>query len=1090
MTLRGGMGRAPREGRHVSLRTRELTVSLSIIDAGNWRSMEAANCLFTSCTWSWRSALRCFFTALFFAAVLLTTSRIHAQDFSLVPGSVIGYRAATTNQYLSSPSIAILPNGDYVASHDLFGSGFNEETSGLTTVYRSIDAGVSWTKEAEVTDMHFSSLFVYENDLYVIGVRHTGGDYLIRKSTDGGSTWTTPTDPNTGLILSAPYGGTSHNPVVHDGRIWAMTHSQASPKAMSAPVGSDLLKASSWTLSNHIPKQTSDLDGYPFADFQRWTEAQPVASPELGVVYLPKIHDARYTALIKADSATGNVSIDRDNDYAFMPGAEKKFGATYDPVTQKFWATTNPVLPEHDDDHSDIGGSTRNTAAVLSSPDLRDWKLESVFLYNPDRAFHAFQYLNFEMDGDDLAVVSRTAFDDGLGGADSYHDNNVMTFHRVEDFRNLSPTHVLVADTNNDRVVRYQTLEGMPWAPLEDFATGTYAGAALDKPLGLAQVANGDIFVGEQKVGGRILRFDSAGNFLEVVATEGVDFTGNPEALVTGPDGKLYLSVAFGGAGSDRVYRIDTDANQIDLFIDNTFDGGSKSFDDPRGLAFDDQGDLYVADRDGTDTGNASQNLVRKFDGQTGAFIENLYVINKPQGLDWDDAGDRLLLSADSPVDLFSLNAAGQSTPLYTAIDDLGIVLDLEVIGGEIVWTDFNNGRLDKLVSTDVRETVVSGLNGPGHLLEVSHPNQHTWLSSSDGRWREGQNWNWLWGIANEAEEVAVFDASGGGTVNVELLDATTVGGIRFHGSASHTIFGTAPLSIDSAATDKTIHVRAGQHTIQAPLSLPAGTTIDVAAASKLTLDSTVLVSADSLTVKGSGELSVDQTLSFNDQGGAGLTIIENAILTGSGQIGGHVTNTSGTVDPGNSPGKLTLTGNYSQLSAGELLVEIEGTSAGEFDELVVGGVATLDGALSVLLTNPGGYTPAEGHSFEFISASNGIEGMFSDFDLPTLSAGLFWAIQSDSDSVRLLIDSGTLDGDFDGDGDVDGFDFLKWQRETAGDLALWEANYGAFAFPPSAFNSGQAAVPEPTAFVSSLNVILLSCATRFICVRHLAGLR
>jgi len=42
-----------------------------------------------------------------------------------------------------------------------------------------------------------------------------------------------------------------------------------------------------------------------------------------------------------------------------------------------------------------------------------------------------------------------------------------------------------------------------------------------------------------------------------------------------------------------------------------------------------------------------------------------------------------------------------------------------------------------------------------------------------------------------------------------------------------------------------------------------------------------------------------------------------------------------------------------------------------------------------------------------------------------------------------------SLDGDFDGDDDVDGADFLKWQRgespngTTAGDLALWQGGYG-----------------------------------------------
>jgi hypothetical protein len=59
-------------------------------------------------------------------------------------------------------------------------------------------------------------------------------------------------------------------------------------------------------------------------------------------------------------------------------------------------------------------------------------------------------------------------------------------------------------------------------------------------------------------------------------------------------------------------------------------------------------------------------------------------------------------------------------------------------------------------------------------------------------------------------------------------------------------------------------------------------------------------------------------------------------------------------------------------------------------------------------------------------------------------------------------------DGDFDGDGDVDGHDFLAWQQgETTTavsvpDLDEWKANYG-FPLPMGA--AAAAAVPEPTAF-------------------------
>lgn len=62
------------------------------------------------------------------------------------------------------------------------------------------------------------------------------------------------------------------------------------------------------------------------------------------------------------------------------------------------------------------------------------------------------------------------------------------------------------------------------------------------------------------------------------------------------------------------------------------------------------------------------------------------------------------------------------------------------------------------------------------------------------------------------------------------------------------------------------------------------------------------------------------------------------------------------------------------------------------------------------------------------------------------------------------------LDGDFDGDGDVDGTDFLHWQRDSGDQesLSLWQSNYG----DPSAAHV--ATVPEPTgaALILGLGVV------------------
>lgn len=49
---------------------------------------------------------------------------------------------------------------------------------------------------------------------------------------------------------------------------------------------------------------------------------------------------------------------------------------------------------------------------------------------------HAFQYVDWLFEGDDLIAASRTAYDEGLGGRSQFHDAHFLTFHRVRHFRN------------------------------------------------------------------------------------------------------------------------------------------------------------------------------------------------------------------------------------------------------------------------------------------------------------------------------------------------------------------------------------------------------------------------------------------------------------------------------------------------------------------------------------------------------------------------------------------------------------------------------------------------------------------------------
>ena len=120
--------------------------------------------------------------------------------FTNVPGVVIDHSPQSSGLYIGSPSLAALPGGDYVASHDFFGPKSAEFQSARSVVFRSSDRGMTWRRVAEIHGAFWSTLFVHRGALYLLGTDRHHGNVVIRRSLDGGETWTTPTNGATGLL--------------------------------------------------------------------------------------------------------------------------------------------------------------------------------------------------------------------------------------------------------------------------------------------------------------------------------------------------------------------------------------------------------------------------------------------------------------------------------------------------------------------------------------------------------------------------------------------------------------------------------------------------------------------------------------------------------------------------------------------------------------------------------------------------------------------------------------------------------------------------------------------------------------------------
>lgn len=369
----------------------------------------------------------------------------HAQDVR-PPGAIITHVPSVTKTYIGSPGIAILPNGDYVASHDLFGPNSSEFVQAVTRVYRSKNKGKTWKQVSEIRGAFWSSLFTHKDTLYLLGPDRHHGTVLIRRSVNGGRTWTTPTTKENGLLLAGQYHCAPMPVIVHNGRLWRAMETAHGPvlewgkrygaMMMSAPVDADLLKAGSWTVSNSLLYDSSYLNGR----FTGWLEGNAVPAPDGGMVDILRVDDKtsqdEKAAVVKISADGKKASFDPATGFIPFPGGSKKFVIRFDKKSARYWTLANAIPDTFRQQYPKRNpAGFRNTLVLMSSKDLLQWQEHAVILQHPDVLRHGFQYVDWLFEGEDMIVACRTAFDEKDGQAHNNHDANYLTFHRISNFR-------------------------------------------------------------------------------------------------------------------------------------------------------------------------------------------------------------------------------------------------------------------------------------------------------------------------------------------------------------------------------------------------------------------------------------------------------------------------------------------------------------------------------------------------------------------------------------------------------------------------------------------------------------------------------
>jgi hypothetical protein len=353
------------------------------------------------------------------------------QDFPDVPGVVIDHLPKATGNYLGSPSIVILPDGKYITSHDIFGKG---PTPQHTHVFESGDRGKSWQKVAELDSLWWATLFVNKGAVYLFGTTKEYGRMSIRRSADGGHTWSSVDD---GYLSTEQGFHCASVPVqVFKGRIWkgmernvpATSWGNFQSFVASAPVDANLLDPKSWSFTQRLK-----YDRENWKPGNAWLEGNVVMTPKGEIWNILRVNNLEDDqAVMYRVSNDGQTADSTMVKFIKLPGATKKFNIRFDPKSKQYYSFTNYALPKHRVYKRE---RARNAQVMLSSPDLETWSIRGIVLYHPDVEKHGFQYLDWQFDGKDIVIASRTAFDDGMGGADNQHNSNFLTFHRLKNFR-------------------------------------------------------------------------------------------------------------------------------------------------------------------------------------------------------------------------------------------------------------------------------------------------------------------------------------------------------------------------------------------------------------------------------------------------------------------------------------------------------------------------------------------------------------------------------------------------------------------------------------------------------------------------------
>ena len=197
----------------------------------------------------------------------------------------------------------------------------------------------------------------------------------------------------------------------------------------SCPEDADLLDPESWSFTEPVtfPYEHPDFIGMPTDTMT--IEGTLVIDPDGKLLNMMRFGKYHKTIVYEVNTEDPEAPLTYVRQMDF-PANYSKFTIKYDSVSGYYYTICTRVWTEEKK-------NSRNLLSFMRSRDLVSWELVcDIFDYrDADEKLVGFQYVMFEMEGDDIIFLCRTA----INGAHTFHDSNYMTFHRIKNFR-TSPT--------------------------------------------------------------------------------------------------------------------------------------------------------------------------------------------------------------------------------------------------------------------------------------------------------------------------------------------------------------------------------------------------------------------------------------------------------------------------------------------------------------------------------------------------------------------------------------------------------------------------------------------------------------------------